>query len=510
MLRGLSQKDAGRRVCPILWLGGVQCVCVWALMFGALEFVPRPFPGVTPCRKPRPKASLRKVYRLEEYSREDWSALDSKVVGPEAPLFPPVRSSDLRLQLEYLGATIHANEYYSLPVADAVGGEHKFFLVLRKRTAARKRVRTLRGPGEAPLQLEILVQHLGVSGPADGATVHVFPDSDPTTMEALKLGPIRALVHHMCSWTAEPSCVEGCVALVNRQRAVPSAILDEEKPTLSLISSLVSAGWRPVRRAIVHLPGGNDGREFDVENAASKKKYYLCLLKLENIFAGGVAELPSNEVQKYYQALLEGHKVLPGLGDAAYRFVLSGGVADLPALPPSSPAAALPPPAIADLASDASDEVLGAGERPLGVACGTLGAPLPAPSPAARQSSSSSSGAQSSNSSDEVLDAVCPTDVAVELPPLVEGAKVRVEDRRDKWKYIRYILTCAEHPACMKHRNMNARQVANFGAWEPIGYLAVWHSRRREYATAEEHVKLCKPTIAEVRAWLVANGRLSG
>ena len=159
-----------------------------------------------------------------------------------------------------------------------------------------------------------------------------------------------------------------------------------------------------------------------------------------------------------------------------------------------------------------SDEVLGAGHlalrAPIGVdvpAAEAAGPILADDSPPPASSSNSSSNGD--DEPDEILDAAI---AAPEVPPpaIVDGARLRVEDRIVLSGYKRYILTCTDdrHVACIKHRNLHWRQTKNFGPCEPIVYLAVWHAKRADYLTAGDHITLCRPTVPEIRAWLQANG----
>lgn len=464
-----------------------------------------PPPPSAPQTQDTPQVTLGMVYRLDEWSREDWTTLSCKVVGPEAPLPPVARSSELRLSLEWLEATFVEGGYYSLLVGGG-DGDQQFFQVLRKTSVSRKRVRTLRSERERPLHLKLLIQPLGVLGSASGPVATAFAEGDPFTQEALEFARMRTFTDRMWEWAARASDVSRCVALFDRRRAGPPATLeDSAKPTLCLIRALMLTGWRPVQRAIKHTPALIGAQDFDVTNAASKKQYYLCLPLLSRLFAAGVRELPSNAIQKFYQALLAGHVVPAGLSDAAYRQVLdSSGEGALALEANQLPhLLALPGPAADDAAEGPldidSDEVLPLGSLAL----------QPSESHARRNAPLSPSTSNSSSSpieSDEIMDAEPPALIVV--PPVIEGGKIRVEDKTNKWGYRRYIMTCSLHPGCRKHRNAHARQMANCGAWEPVGYLAVWHAKRHEFGDAASHCKACAPTLLEVKDWLLAHGHL--
>ena len=157
-----------------------------------------------------------------------------------------------------------------------------------------------------------------------------------------------------------------------------------------------------------------------------------------------------------------------GLSDAAYRRVLSDGVEalGLPAEPICIDGGEVH--AEHALSEPDSDEVLDAVRGPL-APMGSA-APLPLPAAAGLISSSSSSDSSSSScskqDSDEVLEVQA--DNMLDVPDSLEGARIRVEDRRGLSGYVRYIVTRTEHTGCFKRRNTHWRQTAHYGRCEPV------------------------------------------
>ena len=128
---------------------------------------------------------------------------------------------------------------------------------------------------------------------------------------------------------------------------------------------------------------------------------------LDDLFARGIGNLPSDAVQKFYEALLRGLIAPLGLSDAAYRRVLSDGVEalGLPAEPICIDGGEVH--AEHALSEPDSDEVLDAARGPLAPMGSAAPLPLALPPPPRSSSSSSSSSTNSSNSqqdSDEVFD----------------------------------------------------------------------------------------------------------
>ncbi len=118
------------------------------------------------------KHNFARVYRLNEYAREHWAGLVGPGVGPEAPAGSAPRSSEFRLQMEWLNATFREGEIFSFKTEQA-GHEH-IIQVLRKSTGTRKRVRTLRSAvSHHAAKLSIVLQTWHRWAPRDGVEIDV-------------------------------------------------------------------------------------------------------------------------------------------------------------------------------------------------------------------------------------------------------------------------------------------------------------------------------------------------
>ena len=244
------------------------------------------------------------------------------------------------------------------------------------------------------------------------------------------------------------------------------------------------------------MPGNTELR-YSVVNLPGKCLYLQCVLRLQSLFASGLTELPSNEPISFYKCLLSGRIVPKGLGDKEYRRQLG----NLPFLAIEGlDADPLPVEDCEHVNSDASSSssaiMEGSGMAAIeGGGGGEVGGGhLDAPAGAIEDGSDSES---------MMLEGECDEGVA-DLPKYVGGARIRFDKFYDQ--YSRYIITCTHHWGCEKKRGCGIEQTKNFGPWEPIAYLAVWE-RHGSHTSVERHNPDVKPSLEEIREWLVANGK---
>ena len=206
----------------------------------------------------------------------------------------------------------------------------------------------------------------------------------------------------------------------------------------------------------------------------------------------GITSMRSDQPQSYYKCLLANKLVQPLLGDKTYTAVLQN--RPLPALPaPAAVPLPAPEPAAPDMDSDSGEllEVLDV-IPPIGAHDHALALPP-----------GGESGSDSSSAPDEIVHSLVIDPVPLDL----DGARLRFE--ASTHGYDRYIITCRYHHGCMKHRNRGRAQCKNFGAWEPLAFLAVWESRGMDCEPGE-HVDLIgqpRVTLEEVQDWLRAHGK---
>lgn len=93
---------------------------------------------------------------------------------------------------------------------------------------------------------------------------------------------------------------------------------------------------------------------------------------------------------------------------------------------------------------------------------------------------------------------------------MVEGARVYKETHLklgDPGHYVRFGVRCCQHPrpgnqVCGRKRNLGAEQRL-LGEHAPVAYLGVFLKKAHEFADAEDHIRRCKPTPAEVQEYMV-------
>jgi hypothetical protein len=233
----------------------------------------------------------------------------------------------------------------------------------------------------------------------------------------------------------------------------------------------------------------------------------------------GVVRMISNATPDYYNCLLAGKLVEPGLPAKEYRALLAPGVAPaLDDLPPPDPVEledqVIAP--IVDHAGSDSDEVMG----PAQIA---LAAPplveLDVDAPMAESDhegdSSSSSSPSSSESSTTVASAVSdevmggapeePHGPPLDIPALIDGGRVILEDRMLTWGYMRLVLKCSTHTNCRKKRAVGPNQKKHFGQCEPLGYLGAWQRLGATVSREGHKARHFDVPLANQRQWLVDN-----
>jgi hypothetical protein len=220
-------------------------------------------------------------------------------------------------------------------------------------------------------------------------------------MNVLDIAPWLQLRRSLRKWTQQVSDTNGCVDLLDPIAARPPyALTDDKVPVLMLLDALFEGDWRPYACTLVH---DNLTKNFDNRNAASKRCYYQVLLSLEWCLKTNPA-ISSNQPISYFRCILHDQKVLPNLGDQAYKALLDDADDDGAMLALPGPDNV---PALEDHgfdAVDASAEVSARPRRPM-LRIGNGDAPrrppllaLPVPEESGSGFSESGSGSSSSSS----------------------------------------------------------------------------------------------------------------
>ena len=111
--------------------------------------------------------------------------------------------------------------------------------------------------------------------------------------------------------------MSGCMALTNSaEAACQFALTDAGCLTLLLVEAVRALGMRPSAGGGTITPDMQiEDCRYATRDACSRKAYYRCLLNLPKVWAAGNEVLDPKQPQMYYELILRGQVVQPGLGD---------------------------------------------------------------------------------------------------------------------------------------------------------------------------------------------------
>ena len=463
---------------------------------------------------------IAQIYHLREHRYIDWSFLHEEAAPPgHPPDHPPdhnfepacaSRSVESCLKEEFLETLFVNGHYYSVP-QPGVADEPVIFQILKIGRQPLQAVRTFGAKPNKSGYLRLNVKYFdcwrrevdeggavkSITGVADSVEL-------PSEIAALSVSSWTLLFNDLYVWKAVVSDFYGCVDLTEPRKvtAMAKSADDPTAPVLTFIMALIARGWRKFDGTVRHTRENIDRKLFSLKDAHNRQKYFRCLLILPTLFHRGLTALPSTEVQPFYQALLEGLLVQPGKGAKYYNDCLEGKVV-LPI-----PVAAAPLPAPATPGDDDDTDILQAAPPP-------PPAPLAAPDPPiAAASSSSDTGSGSDSDSSGVLQAAAaPAVVAAsfdDYPGAIDGARLLWEDQTGMAAgYRRLRICCTRHHGCDKRRNIGPKTCKNFGKFEPLAYLALWHQRGLSdplCSTIADHRKIKNIPKEALRTWLQEHG----
>ena len=242
---------------------------------------------------------------------------------------------------------------------------------------------------------------------------------------------------------------------------------------------------------------------------ANRGSYLLCLLRLPEILALGIEDMPCNSQVGYYDCMLQGRIVPDKLSAKQYKAILNGG--SIPALPAprAMPLLNVDVP-MAIEGDDDSDEILDdVGHdivSPLGLVPAAI-ADAPAVIADAVSKSSGSSEPNSESSGSEVLDGPDPVPAAsMQFLESVGGQRLLFEDSYAKHGYYRFSLKCNSHPRCSRRRNAGIAQKSHLGFFEPLAFLAVWQAMGEELDRTDHMSRHLEVPLDRQRQWLESHG----
>ena len=292
-------------------------------------------------------AVFQRVYRMDPKAEESWSSICTRLLAPgqgeqsdtlDAPR-PRGEQQMQAMRIEYLQCVLVPQRWYrvEVPVAGmddegrpTSGTEQKHFLLLgtaggRSRPKLMPTIESYRDLVVTG-KLALNIQELAVKPTEciDEGSVVVFEDANARWVSWDELAPwpqlFRALSHFLDNKALNDQ--PGCVQLSGRELTKPTyAITDKRCPTLTVMYALHDMGWRPSGGRVVH--GSAAIGDMDAREATKMKSYFIVLVEIDRCLLL-TSQIPSDEPIAFYDCLLEGLRVEPGLGNAHYLALKRG------------------------------------------------------------------------------------------------------------------------------------------------------------------------------------------
>ena len=329
-------------------------------------------------KRMKPHKVFERIYRMDEKAEEDWSAICEPVrapgQGPPAADLVPFEPKEVkqlaRLRCEYLASVLQPKKWYEIFVPSAgmdedgqpvVREERKVFQLLnRVQAKSRPRLMPTIESHSHPVntdRLALCIQEVsvrGVEGDGGEGSLLAYADSDSRWVRWSELGPWNEVQRSLAQFQVVQGAPEhaGCLILRDAEAAKPEfALTDLRCPTLLILTELKRRRWRLVKERVEHtdaLVGPMDTRA-----AGRMKAYYIVLWEIDRCAPLGASTIPCDQPIVYYQLLLSGRAVLPGLGSAHYLAIQQD----------REPAVASPPP-LEDESDDSGDYNRPPGAKP--------------------------------------------------------------------------------------------------------------------------------------------------
>ena len=299
------------------------------------------------------EAVFERVYRMDAMAEEKWGEICERVLAPgQGPPPPDVVESWAKedvdknsLRVEYLQAVLLPGRWYMVivPVSglDSAGRawvvRARKYIHLLSLASGKSRPHFMRhvdSHGDLMLtsKLALRVQEVSEteeSKRSEDGSVVVYPDSHPHWLKWSDLGPWVDVFRTLSIFSTAESLSgdnAGCLRLSGCQAATsPYDVTDSRCPTLMILFELHKRKWRFQDHSIIHESGAigdMDGRE-----SCRMKKYFMVLIQIDRCIAL-TSSIPSDEYVIFYELLLAGIRVEPGLSMKRYRAIKKQGGGD--------------------------------------------------------------------------------------------------------------------------------------------------------------------------------------
>lgn len=432
-----------------------------------------------------------------------------EVVADGSLGFRKKNSDDVRLMRQFLGGSLCAKSFISVPVQSETGFvSHQVFqiLSLESKPVIVKSFSTLEEDAAEQGLYVVAVQPMERWAAREdtlstsSSPQQVFIYQDPCSVDILLLCDGVEHRREWLSWTARPSDVDGCVELHSPTMLQPSFPLHSPKiPVLCLLDALHEKGYQGSSKTVVHKRDGP--LAYDCRNLVGKRFYLQCVLAAPELL-NTEGSFPSGQPASFYQLMLK-TKQVPDLkgGSKSYRLRLAeleGDDVEIAAL-----RRALAAPAIApntEKASGSKDKTRKQVDSDSVVGDDDI-------EEAAELQGADASGDDGSVAGDDDVgqgsQLVAPKVGGQGFPELLLGQRLRaVKGRRDQtWSYgPRLSVACRnpQHRQCTKSRSIELG-AAEHGRLAAVYFLGAWLEKSHTMSGAEH--KRYAPSSAAIKAF---------
>jgi len=223
-------------------------------------------------RKWKPMAVLKRIYREDAFSQQNWQAIAFKMGSVGQPVRERVTVDD-QVRDEYLKSTFEHGRYYSVPTQETTideeghavdeTAEAYFNVVDVVHASSRPHLMPTVESASDP----VLTKHLTLNvqfycrfqhpefDADDDRRPQVYAEANEEWVIPTQLGDFETLHKQMRDWTLyRPSPVlEGCVQLEQPRVAQPHVdVMDPKCSTLVVFEALKDIGWTPVEALCDH------------------------------------------------------------------------------------------------------------------------------------------------------------------------------------------------------------------------------------------------------------------
>ena len=336
---------------------------------------------------------------------------------------------------------------------------------------------------------------------ASSTILDVFPIHVPFVFDFMAfLSKFKSPRSAFKLWETATSDLGGLTALVSPRELVPTSPLSSPRVPILALCDTLDTSHIGVERRVTHAP--RSGKFYDCRFASLKRGYLQAVLADQKLWEKGCTQFQSGMAECYYLALVKSPAtVVPNQKAEVYKNMIKG-------VEGESALLALPAPTVASKRALAlTDGIDGDdGQPPLkkSLALKDVDVTVDGDEGDAKPPSSSSSDSDSSDSKKSSVDGDGSSSSGsgsswdVRIPKFIEGMLVLMESHGDD-PGIR--VGCKFHGAgCRKYRSLS--RCDRYGERSAHFFLGAWMLKGADLPKSEHKKKSCKPTDAEIKAYI--------